>query len=518
MTQRDLSHWPVSARLGRPWVGLVAATVGCSALTVGMVLTLDERRTLIAALLYLLLTLVAASAWGYIVGLATAVASNLLLNFFFVAPVRTFTVQEGANATALLLYLAVAIVGASMLSLLRRQLRQTEARRVEAEVMLDLSQVLARAASGADAAQGLCATATRALGASSSALLRRVGRGWDTVATSGTSRGLDDREQALALLAIQSGRPVRQPEGVRLRALRTLDADSALTIVPTGGEDPDAGVLVLAGVLQASPGVALDRLLSAFGDEGRVCLERIRLADEARRTEELKRADEFKSVLLASISHDLRTPLTAIRTAVDSLRDPNVAWSKPDVEGFLDSISSQTERLTYTVSSLLQMSRLEGGAIEATIEPIEVRALLHNVLATVDAALTGRAVHVECSAGLWTSGDYVLLTQALGNLVDNAGKHSTPAGAIWLRGRQANERVLIEVRDEGPGIPAVDLPHVFERFYRGGRTSGTTGSGLGLSIAKAMVELCGGTLTLESGASGTAFRIDLPALERSPVA
>ena len=222
----------------------------------------------------------------------------------------------------------------------------------------------------------------------------------------------------------------------------------------------------------------------------------------------MERADELKTAILSSVSHDLRTPLTAIKAAVESLRDGEIDWSNEDRASFLETIEGQTDRLTATVSDLLEMSRLDGHAVTPSSEAIEVVPLLEEARA---GAVFARQIQVEAPAGLWLRADYHLLLQALGNLLENADRYSAPGSLILLEARAEKATVRIDVADYGPGIPAADLPHIFEKFYRGKQNAEIKGSGLGLAIVKAMVELCSGSVAVSSSGSGTRFTIELPA-------
>jgi two-component system sensor histidine kinase KdpD len=262
--------------------------------------------------------------------------------------------------------------------------------------------------------------------------------------------------------------------------------------------------------------VQADSLLSAFAAEASSALQRAELAEDARRAEALERADEFKSLLLSSISHDLRSPLTAIKAAVGNLRDGGVEWRPEDTADFLETIESQTDRLAAIVDDLLQMSRLEGGAVSPQIEAVQVGPLLAEAVAAARGAVAGREVRVEAAPDLWIAADDGLMIQALGNLVENAGRYSMPGGAIRLAAEKAGPNVRISVADAGPGIPEADLPHMFEKFYRGVQAKRTRGTGLGLSIVKATVELNRGTVSVRSSPSGSTFTLVLPAAAEAP--
>ena len=186
--------------------------------------------------------------------------------------------------------------------------------------------------------------------------------------------------------------------------------------------------------------VEVDRLFEAFADEAATAADRARLAEEAGRVEALQRADEFKTAILSSVSHDLRSPLTAIKTAVGTLRDHTIEWSEEDRDSLLEAIESQTDRLTATVTGLLEMSRLEGGVVQPRIEPIDAAMLLADVAQAAGATVAGRALDVSTCEACWLRGDYALLFQALVNLIENAAKYSTPGLPIHLEARKSGRR------------------------------------------------------------------------------
>jgi two-component system sensor histidine kinase KdpD len=507
--------WPASTG-----AGLLVAAAAYASLTALLAPFFDAGDVLNVSLLYLLLTLVLSALWGYVVGCAGALVADLLVNFFFVRPVHTFTVQEPTNVLALVIFLAVAIVGASMLALLRRQVRVTEARRAETAAMLSVTQEVARAVSPRDAMDRICYSVVRSLRARACAIARQ-GAHWELVGSAGGLVALSRDEEALAAEAVRTGQIVRSGSVARARISRPgpgpARAHATLTIIPFGATAPERGVLLVSGAISPPPLTDGEQLLRAFADEASVAVHRATLANEASRVQALQRADEFKSVLLSSVSHDLRSPLTAIKAAVGSLRDSDVAWSDDDRATFLETIESQADRLTATVTNLLEMSRLEGGAVHPSLERVEALPLLEEVQAGTVQATAGRPVEIAAVPGLWLRADYGLLMQALTNLVENAAKYSRPGGAIRLSATAEGHRVRLACGDTGPGIPAEDLPHVFEKFYRGSDAAKSKGSGLGLAIAKAMVELCGGVIHVTSGPEGTVFTIDLARAEAPTV-
>jgi two-component system sensor histidine kinase KdpD len=241
-------------------------------------------------------------------------------------------------------------------------------------------------------------------------------------------------------------------------------------------------------------------------------VQRVELAQAAAHTEALRYADEMKTALMTSISHDLKTPLAGIKAAVSSLLDSSVSWSKEDVASFLDTIDSQADRLDRVISDILDLNRIESGVVRPVQRTLNVRQLLEEAIERSRSATGGRSISIDAADALAVTSDESLIMQALVNLLENAAKYSKPGGAIRLEGRMTPSGVELSVADEGPGISERDLPHVFERFYRADDHSRRVkGSGLGLAIVKGFVTLSGGTVRAESSLDGTRFVITLPA-------
>jgi two-component system sensor histidine kinase KdpD len=491
-------------RISRPRIGFGLTACTLAVITVALAPLLDERQITNVALLYLLATLAVAALWGYRVGIFAALTADILVNFFFIPPLHRFTVQRPENLVTLILFLAVALIGALMLSRFREQVARANSREAETLILLNASREVVREANPRIAIDRLCEVVGRALQARGCAILSGqplavAGSTVDRPSSAPPTR----EESAVALQAISSAEIVRLREST---ATPSGQAEVRATFVPLPGGA--RGVLRLLGPLEAPSGVDGDRLLGALADEASLALVRTSLAREAGRAEALARAEEFKSVLLSSVSHDLRSPLTAIKAAVTSLRDTSVQWTEEDVDAFLETIESQTDRLARTVSNLLEMSRLESG-VTARLEPIELRPLIDEALQATSAITAGRRVQCDVPEGQWARADYGLLLQAIANLIENAAKYSTPGSPIAIESDSRPGRVFIRVRDYGPGIPESDIPHIFEKFYRGSHVGAVRGTGLGLALVKAMVETCGGTISVESSKAGTVFEISL---------
>ena len=484
-----------------------------------------------AGLLFLLLTLAISAIWGWRVGVFAAVLTNLALNFFFVPPIHRFTVEAPSNIIALVVFLLVSVIGGSLLS--RAQLAAAEARRSAAEtaVLLDLSRAMVGQREPKDALEALCNEVVAALTAPGASVLSGSGTQWYVHASAGSAdaaRAPDSQERVMAEQALASGRitrlghtglsPARRPRIVRPAGTRRIEEMTAgVAFVPLRIGDRTLGVLRVDGPIAATRfREQPDGLLTAFASEAAQGVQRAELTQAAAHAEALMEADEMKAALMASISHDLKTPLAGIKASVSNLLDTAIAWSDEDRRAFLETIDSQADRLNRVISDILDLNRIESGVIAPKLEPLEARALLYEAAARTSLATGGRAVTVEAADSVVVVADESLILQALVNLIENAAKYSTPGGAIHLRATEHGDDALLSVADEGPGIAARDLPHVFDRFYRAAEQSRRVkGSGLGLAIVKGFVSLSGGSVRVESSPAGTRFIVTLPAARQA---
>ena len=220
-----------------------------------------------------------------------------------------------------------------------------------------------------------------------------------------------------------------------------------------------------------------------FLDQVTALIELARLQRENLRIEVLQRTDVLRAALLSSVSHDLRTPLTAIKAAASSLLQEDVEWDEEARQGFALSIEREADRLNSLVGNLLDMSRIEEGALKPEKEVYSLRALIHDVLGRLEPLLKGHIVHTHLPDDLLlVELDYLQMDQVLTNLIENAVRYTPTESPIDVSAQVEGEQVIISVADRGPGIPPADLERVFDKFYRvlhGQSTTGyPTGSGL----------------------------------------
>lgn len=244
-------------------------------------------------------------------------------------------------------------------------------------------------------------------------------------------------------------------------------------------------------------------LLDAFASQAAIALERAELSEEARRGQVLRETERLQTALLNSISHDLRTPLASITGALSSLVDGAAGMDETTSRELLENAKEEADRLNHLLGNLLDMNRLESGALKLRVEPGDVEDLVGAALTQLGDAAQRRNVHVTLASPLpMVPMDFALVTQALVNLLDNAIKYSPPEMPIDIRADVSGDEVQIRIADRGAGIPPRDLKRVFDKFYRIQREDSTRGVGLGLAISKGIIDAHGGRIWAENRPEG----------------
>jgi len=418
--------------------------------------------TLSLGVLYVFAVLPVAVVWGLALAVPVAVASMLAFNFFFLPPQYTFTLADGENWFALAVYLGTAVVVSQLATRARGRAATAEQRERESALLAELATELLR---GRELEEELTEIGSRAA----------------------SVLGVEGAQ-------IELGAPRRPPPG---RAAHPLEAaDRAVgTIYTPDGSDPQVTVR--------------RRFLPALAALLAVAVDRNRLEREALEAEALRRSDLVKTALLRAVSHDLRSPLTGISTAIGALRNATLRLSEADREELLETIELDTDRLSRLVGDLLDLSRLEAGS--AAPEP-ELWALDDLVREAIDVLGAKDRVEVVGEAPL-VNVDASQIQRVLANLIENALKFSEPDGPVHVRITATRKEAIVRVVDQGPGLHEDELERVFEPFYRrGGDTR--SGAGLGLAIARGFAEANSGRVWAESRpGQGASFALALPVIE-----
>jgi two-component system sensor histidine kinase KdpD len=488
-----------------PYLGSVAA----AAVALGSGLLLEEfidYRSI--SLVFLTAVLVSAVGWGLWPSLAAAVAGMLAYNFFFIPPLYTFTVADPENVLNLFFFLIVAVIVSNLTARTRGQALAARARAKITAELYAFSRKVAAAAALDDLLWATAYQISSMLKVRSVLLLAaKEGGGLEVASGYPPEDRLDDADMAAARWSWEHNRAAG-------RGADTLPGGKRLFLPLRTGSGP-VGVL---GIDRDAPGPLLTpderRLLDALCDQAAVAIERISLAkglDEARVLAETER---LRGALLTSISHDLRTPLASILGTVSSLRSFPERYGPGEREELLATLQEEAERLNRFVANLLDMTRLESGAIELRLELIDVAEIIDSALRRAGSVLAGHPMEVDIEPGLpMLRVDAALFEQVMFNLLDNAAKYSPARGQIHIRAARDGEVVGIEVVDEGPGIPTVDLERIFDKFYRvQAQDRRRAGTGLGLAICRGFVEALGGSIAAGSrgGRSGAVLTIRMP--------
>ncbi|HEY6396623.1 MAG TPA: ATP-binding protein [Solirubrobacteraceae bacterium] len=460
--------WSLARARPRPWVG-VAVVVGSVAVCTAVIYPLAQVAPVVSlGVVYLLAVLLVSAYWGLVLGLATALLSAAAFNFFHLPPVGEFTISDSRDWVALAAFTVVAVAVSAIAELARASALESERRRGEA----DLAAALARELLGGSATRS-------ALGVAS----RRVAEGLG-ISSAAIELGIVPSDQRRTALA-----------------LNTTDGEQIATLL----------------VPRALPDGAIERLrrqlAPALGALVAIALRRDALQAEAVRTEALRRSDDVKTALLRAVSHDLRSPLTAIVAAGHALSTGSL--SSEERAELSAAVVEEGTRLASLVDKLLDLSKLQAGKAEPRRDWIS----LEDVLSAAREGLTGPEVRIAIDPEVpEIRADAAQLERAFANLLENARRYSQGL-PVSVHARRSGQRVMVQVVDQGPGIDPADHDRIFEPFYRATRpgVDQWTGSGLGLAIAKGFVEIGGGEISVESlPGQGTSFVVSLPIEQQQP--
>lgn len=503
------------------------------------------------AMLYLLVVLALASTRGMFAAVVSSLVAFLSFDFFLIPPLYTFTIGSIDGLVALFVFLVTAILTGQLASALRLRADQARQREYESRILYELVR---DTTSEEDLVHQLHIVARAVV---------KVFSSWRVV-------------DCAILLPDASGHPVLQvgsdssakptellPDEVATATWVLSQAQTAelhdVALVSTASNAPRAVVRStttehsrrryrrmvplklgqrVVGVLRLSMeddprrfseeqslGANRDRanprtaFFWTFVDQTASLIERERLRRESLQVEVLQRTDALRAALISSVSHDLRTPLSSIKAAASSLLQEDIQWDEEARNSFALSIEREADRLNRLVANLLDMSRIEGGALTPEKEWYPIDELIHDVLDRMQPILQGREVRTDMPVDLPpVELDYLLIDQVLTNVLENAVRYTPESSSIDISVRRVDGFIEISVADRGPGIPETDRERVFDKFYRvmetQTRASRTTGSGLGLAVSKGLVEAHGGHIWVEKREGGGAiFRFTLPLSE-----
>jgi two-component system sensor histidine kinase KdpD len=491
-----------TATRARPWIVAVVAVAGATGLAVGA----GERLELPDdAMLYLFAIMIAALG-GRGAGLLAAGLSVACYDFFFVPPRYTLAVSDVRQVMTFAVMFTVGTLMGGMVARLRRGEEASRQRERRTAALLAFTAEASAAVDQADIAAAVVAHVEDVIAAPTSVMLPDEDGGLTAAAG---LEPLAHQEVAVARWAHEHRRTAGRGTG-------TLP-EARLLAVPLAVGDASAGVVAVQ-IERARRRIDLGpRLfLEAVARQAGVALERLRLAAEARNAALRAQAEELRSSLLSTVSHDLRTPLAIITGMATALRDTATALT-PDQIDSLDTIIDEAARLGRILANLLAITRVESGA-ELRREWVPVEEVVGSALGRTEEALAGRDVSIEIDPDAGVQADPILIEQVMLNLLENVAKHSPPGTPVEIRAHLEaartddgpREGVVIEVSDRGPGLPSGPPSQVFEKFFRGKDTR-AVGAGLGLAVCRGIVVAHGGTIEARNrDGGGATFRVWLP--------
>jgi two-component system sensor histidine kinase KdpD len=443
---------------------------------------------------YLLAVVVASVRLGRKPAVVTALLGVLAFDFFFVPPRLTLAVTDTQYLLTFIGLFVVGIVISTLVARARERAEVMRTREVQTASLYYLSRDLAASADINSVLRSVVRNVEEALKAQVVILLPE-GERLDILAAS-EGLTLDMKEQAVADWAFRNNHPAG-------RATDTL-VSAGLIYLPL---QTTVSVLGIIGVRleneQAYRNQDNRRLLDAFATQAAMAMERIRFSKQAEQAQILQARENLERALLNSISHDLRTPLASVTGVLTSLREEGAHLNDSARRDLLDTACGEAERLNRFVGNLLDMTRIEAGAIRLNFEPCDVQDLVGCALAALEPRIGSREISFRMLPVMpLVPMDMVLMTQVLVNLLDNAHKYSPPESAIEVIAQTEGNWLILEVLDRGPGVPEHDLKRVFDKFYRIPVPEGAGGTGLGLSICKGIVEAHGGSISAENRVSG----------------
>lgn len=431
----------------------------------------------IIELIYLLPVLLSTVLWGLTTGIIAGFAAFLVFNYFYLEPYNTLIVHETQDIITLIIFLFVAVILSQFIGKAREGTRLARLREWEATHMYELISSLSSLKDSQSIAQELTQQTLHTFQFDHIEITTQNHEG-DLVETASSN-------------------------GERFSASPKL----ILNLETARGNEGEVRIWYSRAELSSQE----TRLLKAFMDQGALALERVRLARGETRVRILEESDQLKSSLLNSVSHELRTPLSVIKASVSSLRSGMVDWNTAARQDLLATIEEETDLLNLLVGNLLDMSRIESGALKTQKEWNAIEEIAMGAATKIHRQLLNHHLEMHFAENLpLVPTDFVMIGQVFMNLISNSIKYAPTNSTISINGFQEDEFLHVKVSNQGPMVPEQHLQKIFDKFYRVTKAEQITGTGLGLSICKGIIEAHGGRIWAENEMDHFVFHFTLP--------
>ncbi|MCX5806585.1 MAG: DUF4118 domain-containing protein [Proteobacteria bacterium] len=486
-----------------------------AALSVSIVTVIGEILTpyfdlINIVLLYLLPVLISAVRWGRGPSFLSSFMGVLTFNFFFVPPIFTFAVGNMQHLFVLVVFFLVALVTGTTATKLRNELEKTTEREIRTLTLYELSREIAAKADLEQVlktfldkvAETVNGTAIVLIQDPNNEVLYKMAATLDNAV-------FDEKEYAVARWVLEHGQPAGRELGI-------FEGARSLFFFPIKAEDKTIAVLgIRPNIENAALSPEKQQLIETFTNLVAVAIIRLQLAKEAEQAKWLAESEKLHRILLNSISHDFRTPLASITGAVTSLLSEGSVYTQETKNIFLHTIREEAHRMNRFIENLLDMVRLESGALKLNMKWCDIEDIIGVVLRETRDALQEHPLQIDIPPDPPSfMADFILIEHVMINLLENAVKYSLPGSSISISVHCRDRILFLTVADPGPPIPKTEHEHVFDKFYRLYSSKHASGTGLGLSICKGIIEAHGGSIWVDSSPEyGNRFTFSLPVSE-----
>jgi two-component system sensor histidine kinase KdpD len=478
------------------------AAIGAITVIYTRLLALSNATTV--ALTFLLVVLVVAAASTLRAAVATSIAAVLMFNYFFLPPVGTFTIADPQNWVALAVFLAVSLIASNLSAKVRTRADEAEQRRNEMARLFDISRDVLLMTDSREALSHLARSLARRIDLDYVGIALPVGGDWEVAAAGLETIVLDRRELATAFAAAETRIEFDASQRTYAGQREVQSGEHVVRLIPLRAGTRPVGLLAVAGV--GVDAGTLDALAGIMA----LAVERARFLEERKAAALTRQSEELKTALLASLGHDLRTPLTAIRLATTNLMSSDLSPGDRAEQAAL--IHAEVQHLTRLFNNVLEMARLDAGAVAAATRAVHPSEIIAAARDQVAQTLRHHPVDVDIDDDRPVHLDPRLTATALAHVLENAAQYTPEGSPIVVFARRSSGALEISVRDRGAGISRADLPHLFDRFYRGAAAQArASGTGMGLWIARGLLAAAGGRIWAENNPDrGATFTINVP--------